>query len=1008
LSKRVEAIIALFFVSGFAGLIYESVWSHYVKLFLGHAAYSQTLVLVVFIGGLALGSWLCARRANMGNPLRVYALVEGVIGIIALVFHPIFLAATDWGYQTLLPAACHQESAFCAAQWGLSALLLAPQSVLLGMTFPLVTSAVLRADRERPGLHISTLYFVNSMGAVLGVLCSAFLLIPSVGLPGTLATAGAMNLVIAVVAFFLSREKPAPLAAVAAPAGAAVDSGDSRLVATLLAIACLTGLSSFIYEISWIRMLSLVLGASTQSFELMLASFILGLAIGGWWIRSRIDRLGDSVRFLALVQVAMGIAAVATVPLYNGSFDLMAWLLSALARNDAGFVLFSVSSTLISLAVMLPATICAGMTLPLITYRLLRSREGERSLGLVYAFNTLGSIIGVIVAVHLLLRPLGLHGTLVVGAAVDVALGSWLYWSVRTRTATFSSLRPAVIGIVAFVIVAAVFDVDTRRSASGVFRTGAARISSDAVIPYHRDGKTATVDVIEDGSRVAIRTNGKPDASMSLSPAVPPSGDEVTMLLLGALPLGHRPDAKTAAVIGFGSGMSTTVLLGSPRLERLDTVEIEPAMVEGAQHFRPAVDAAYVDPRSHIVIDDAKSYFARGGAHYDIIVSEPSNPWVSGVASLFSEEFYKRLSYSLNDGGVLCQWLHTYEMDETTIATIFEAVSRTFPNFRVYTSIDSDVVLIARKGGPVGTFDESVLQLPKIRPMAARLGLATPGAVLRRSLGSSTAVLGLFRNAGGRANSDYYPIVDQRASKTRFTRAQVSSLVDLQSSPLPLLEMLDGTMHRVEQPVLTGMQADTDFGAYEGWLVHDTLIGESRPFNGMARVGNALRDARIVEAWARTCPSTYKFPEILPSLGAVANSMNARIGRDAASQAWNVVTQSNCAKALAPVGHEWVGLFASVAQRDAEGMSQHGHAVLAASRGSKNGLTEYAFLAALAGDICLGRREDSEKLFMEGPANWINPKDRSAELRYLYAIAHAPPQAAPVAGRCVTVGPGAG
>jgi spermidine synthase len=1003
LSKRVESIFALFFVSGFAGLIYESVWSHYVKLFLGHAAYSQTLVLVVFIGGLALGSWLCARRARMGNPLRVYAIVEATIGVIALVFHPIFLAATEWGYQTLLPAACHQESAFCAAQWGLAALLLAPQSVLLGMTFPLVSSAVLRTDTKSPGHHIATLYFVNSMGAVLGVLCSAFILIPVVGLPGTLATAGVFNLVIGTVAFIFSRERPAPLEAAPAPISNAADRDDRRLVATLLAVACLTGLSSFIYEISWIRMLSLVLGASTQSFELMLASFILGLALGGWWIRSRIDKLGDSVRFLARVQVAMGIAAVATVPLYNGSFDIMAWLLSALARNDAGFVLFSVASTLISLAVMLPATVCAGMTLPLITYRLLRSREGERSLGLVYAFNTLGSIIGVIVAVHLLLRPLGLHGTLVAGAIIDVVLGAWLYWSVRTRGAPPWGLRNAMIAVAAFVVIAAVFDVDTHRSASGVFRTGAARISPDARIPYHKDGKTATVDVVEDGSRLAIRTNGKPDASMSISASVPPSGDEVTMLLLGALPLGHRPGAKTAAVIGFGSGMSTTVLLGSPTLERLDTIEIEPAMVEGAKLFRPAVEAAFSDPRSHIVIDDAKSYFARGGARYDIVVSEPSNPWVSGVASLFSEEFYQRLSHSLNDGGVLCQWLHTYEMDDATIATIFEAVSRTFPNFRVYTSIDSDVILIARKGGPVGDFDESVMQLPKIRAMAQRVGLDQPGAVLRRSMGSSAAVLALFRNAGGRANSDYFPTVDQRASKTRFTRAQVVSLMELQSSPLPLLEMLDGTQHPANRPVTGGMQADADFGAYEAWLVRDTVLGNSRPYNGLPRVGNALREARIVEAWVRTCPPTYKFPEVLPSLGAIATSMNARIAKDSATQVWAEIEKSPCAKALDPAAHEWVALFSAVAQRDAAGMSQHGRAILNSTRGARNVLTEYAFLAAVAGDVCLGRNEASEELFSEGPSNWINPRDHSAELRYLYSISHGPAPKARVAGRCVTV-----
>ncbi|MFZ3323180.1 MAG: fused MFS/spermidine synthase [Usitatibacter sp.] len=1003
MNKRADSVITLFFVSGFAGLIYESVWSHYVKLFLGHAAYAQTLVLVVFIGGLALGSWLCARRASMGNPLRVYAIVEAAIGVIALVFHPIFLASTEWGYATLLPAACSAESSFCAAQWGLSALLLAPQSVLLGMTFPLVTSAVLRADPQMPGHHISTLYFVNSMGAVLGVLCSAFVLIPAVGLPGTLATAGTMNLAIAAVAFMLSRHKTAPLAAISAPAGEVSLGSESRLTAILLAVACLTGLSSFIYEISWIRMLSLVLGASTHSFELMLASFIAGLAAGGWWIRSRIDRLGDPVRFLALVQVVMGIAAVATVPLYNASFDLMAWLLGAVERNDSGFILFSMASTFIALVVMLPATICAGMTLPLITYRLLRSREGERSLGLVYAVNTLGSIVGVIVAVHLLLRPLGLHGTLVVGAAIDVALGAWLFTGARGRASLKAGLKPALIAVTAFVLVAAFFGVDMRRSSSGVFRSGAARIAPGTTIAFHKDGKTATVDVLDDGNWRSIRTNGKPDASIVMTQQAPASSDEVTMFLLGALPLGHKPDAKTAAVIGFGSGMSTTVLLGSPNLKVVDTVEIEPAMVEGAKLFRPLVEAAYTDPRSHIVVDDAKSYFARGGARYDIIVSEPSNPWVSGVASLFSEEFYARLSHSLNEGGVLCQWLHTYEMDDATIATIFEAVAKTFPDFLVYTSIDSDLILVARKGGAVGPFDERVLQWPALKPRAARLGLDQPGAVLRRPMGSAAAVLGLFRNAGGVANSDFYPIVDQRASKTRFTRAQATSLTELHNSPLPLLEMLDGSFHPSQWPVLDGMRAAVDFEAYEAWLVHDELLGNPRPPTAQVRLGTALLDARIVDAWARSCPSSYRFEEVLPSLMGVAIKMNARLAPDKAMEAWTRIVQSPCAKAVSPAGREWIDLFVATAERDPEAMARHGHAVLEAARGIKNGLTEYAFLAAVAGNVCLGRSAEAEKLFSDGPANWIVPEQRSAELRYLYAIAHDPPSKTPIKGRCVTV-----
>src|SRR3954464_7247176 len=197
--RPTDTVLALFFISGFCGLIYESVWAHYVKLMLGHAAYAQTLVLVVFIGGLALGSWLCARVAErVRNPLMAYAIIEGAIGLFALVFHNLFLRAMEWSFDSVLPGACEQASTFCAPQWALAAALLLPQSILLGMTFPLVSSAVLRMDSSNPGHDISALYFLNSLGAVMGVLASAFLLIPAVGLPGTLMSAGVANVVIAV------------------------------------------------------------------------------------------------------------------------------------------------------------------------------------------------------------------------------------------------------------------------------------------------------------------------------------------------------------------------------------------------------------------------------------------------------------------------------------------------------------------------------------------------------------------------------------------------------------------------------------------------------------------------------------------------------------------------------------------------------------------------------------------------------------------------------------------
>jgi predicted membrane-bound spermidine synthase len=418
----------LFTVSGFAGLIYESIWTHYLKLFLGHAAYAQSLVLVVFMGGMAAGAAWCARLSRrLANPLLVYAVVEAIIGAFALAFHPAFVATTDWAYASALPALEH-EAAALAAKLVLACLLILPQSVLLGMTFPLMSAGLVRAHPAAPGESVAMLYFTNSLGAAAGVLASGFLLIAWVGLPGTLRVAGALNLFLAFAVWLLARPLPV-LGKVSA------QTEGSRL---LLAVAFFTGLASFIYEIAWIRMLSLVLGASTHSFELMLSCFILGLALGGLAVRRRVDRSASPERLLAWVQLAMGLAALATLPVYDFTFGLMEALMKGLARTATGYVLFNVSGQAIAALVMLPAAFCAGMTLPLITAALLRKGAGEAAIGRVYAANTLGAIAGVLVAVHLGLPLIGLKGTLIAGCAIDIALGVLLLRTSRVAAWRFA------------------------------------------------------------------------------------------------------------------------------------------------------------------------------------------------------------------------------------------------------------------------------------------------------------------------------------------------------------------------------------------------------------------------------------------------------------------------------------------------------------------------------------------------------------------------------------------
>src|SRR4051794_13835734 len=591
------AIYLLFTASGFAGLIYESIWTNYLKLFLGHAAYAQSLVLVVFMGGMAAGAAWCGKRsAGMANPLMAYAAVEALVGVAALVFHVLFAASTDWSYETLLPM-LGNEWLVLGAKLGVSCLIILPQSVLLGATFPLMSAGLVRAAPRAAGESLAMLYFTNSLGAAAGVLTSGFVLVAAYGLPGTLRFAGVMNLAIAAAVFLLAR----PLHDQPVPAQRAV----ARGVPLLLAVAFFTGLASFVYEVSWIRMLSLVLGASTHSFELMLAAFIFGLALGGLAVRRRIDAAREPVRLLAWVQIAMGLAALASLPLYDYTFSLMEALMHALARSDLGYRLFSVSGALIAGLIMLPASFCAGMTLPLITAALLRRGRGEAAIGQVYAANTLGAIAGVLVTVHIGLPLLGLKGSLIAGAALDVALGLVLLRFLGVRFAITAAA--CAIGFVAIALGA---KLDAKKMTAGVYRHGDLSASRDAQVLFNQDGKTATVHLVKYDEATSLRTNGKSDGSINLDASGERGSDEITMVLTGALPLALKPEAKSVAVIGIGTGLTMHTVLQSLDIERVDTIEIEPAMAEAARGFAPRNSGAFADPRGTIVIDDAKGFFS--------------------------------------------------------------------------------------------------------------------------------------------------------------------------------------------------------------------------------------------------------------------------------------------------------------------------------------------------------------------------------------------------------------
>ncbi|HEX6592850.1 MAG TPA: fused MFS/spermidine synthase, partial [Moraxellaceae bacterium] len=775
-------LFALFALSGFSGLIYESIWSHYLKLFLGHAAYAQNLVLAIYMGGMAVGAWLASRwLARLQSPLLAYVVVEILLGLSGLFFHPLFVQATAFLLDVLLPGV-DSAGASEVLRWLMAMLLILPQTLLLGATFPLMSAGVLRAFPALPGSSISLLYFSNSLGAVAGVLLSGFVLIGAVGLPGTLLSAALANFLLALAVTLVARRL-----VLQPPAAAAARASIAPYLRPLLLVALVTGLSSFIYEVAWIRMLVLVLGASTHAFELMLSAFILGLALGGLWIRHRIDRFEVPERALGIVQLLMGGCALATVLGYNSLFDFMQWIMSALQRNDAGYALFNLSSHVIALLVMLPTTFMAGMTLPLITYVLFSRGSGESAIGKVYAFNTLGAIAGVLLTVHLLMPFLGLKNTLMAGALIDVVLG--VYLLARTRTAMRVQRLVIVLSLLVFLGVGLGSHFDIKRMVSGVYRHGVGTLPAVNMV-FHRDGHTASIDVYDtlraSGLVRTISTNGKPDAAASLVARASVASDEPTMVLLGSLPYLFRPELRNAAVIGMGSGISANVLLAHPGIATVDVIEIEAAMVQGARYFGERSARVFSDRRSHIHIDDAKSYFSSHQSRYDAIVSEPSNPWVSGVSSLFTDEFYARISRHLTDEGLLVQWFHIYESNPDIVSSIMKAMSPHFSDYALYVANTSDIVVVAVKQGRLPAPRADALLHPAVAAEFARVGWSTVADVENLRIGEKRWLEAFFAQSRAPANSQYFPYVDQHAVAARFKEQSFEDLVALRESPLPL------------------------------------------------------------------------------------------------------------------------------------------------------------------------------------------------------------------------------
>ena len=773
------------------------------------------------------------------------------IGILGITFHTLFKQSTALSFDVVIPM-LDSGSMVEIYKWIICSILILPQTILLGMTFPNMANAAIRRYPKSSGQLIGILYFSNSAGAALGALISAFILIRHFGLPGSMLAAGIINILIAICAYLLSSEpEPASMTQDKKSHTSSILTSTPKL---LLWSAAITGAASFIYEVTWIRMLSMIIGSAFHSFEIMLSAFIAGLALGGLWMRFRIKHIQNKTQYLAFVQLLMGLLAIVSLYLYNHAFELMSFLLQALQRNEEGYLFYNLGSHVIAFFIMLPATTLAGMTLPLITSSLIDKGRGEKSIGQVYASNTLGAIAGVLFAVHIGFTTLGIKGLIITGGFLDIAIGWLLLSSVafrgRKRRKSFAMALMVSILSLGFSVIS---KPDTAYMASSVFRGGKLDQPDNSSI-FHSDGKTSTISVTRSTAGLHfIATNGKTDASISMGKSGIPSLDEYTMTMLGALPILLRPDARQVANIGLGSGLTSDVLLGSPVIQNLDTIEIEKQMLEGAHLFQPRVSRIFNDPRSNIIIDDARTFFSRNQTTYDIIVSEPSNPWVSGVASLFTTEFYQDIRKHLNHNGLFVQWIHGYELNNQLLASVINSFSPYFSDYTIYAGAASDLIIVLTKNGAVPTLPDQLPQYNGLKDSLNAIGFTGTKDIAPLHIANKSVIDAVTNMYGAVVNSDYFPILQIHAPKQMYMKNQAHMMLDIAKSPIPINSFLNPTA-----PEKTGLPID-----------HEFLIGNKKRFDALAIIDVLSNSENKLSA------SSTSMVERLNNLSAIFNECRA-------------------------------------------------------------------------------------------------------------------------------------
>ena len=679
-----------FFLSGFAALLYETVWLRQFAILLGTTEQSLAIVLSSYMGGLAIGAVAAAKWAHrIRRPLLVYGILEFGIAIAALLI-PFELSLVEslqsslfGSYQELPSAGGFVQGAFT---FGSVMALIAIPTSLMGATLPLLSSHTVDSD-EHLGSRIGALYSINTFGAVAGTLVAAFFCLPNFGLSRTTWMGAAINIVVfALVAWIVSRDSSSDQSHEANPTVVSSEPTARRIDKNIegwcprnrwiLALIFVSGAISFCYEIVFTRMMGHYLGGSVYSFSTMLAGFLLGIAAGG-----AIAARYSNKRHIALVGFVFAQCLTATFALvaFRSLDRSIEMLMSNGSIGSGGYV-----SVMMSIGILLPMATSIGATFPF-AIRIFSHdyHDAGSSSGIVYSVNVVGGIIGSLLTGVFLMPWLQYHGTVV--AAVIGNLGLAVAAVMFIGTQRLHLAWPAV----AMCILALFFP----RLPENVLRSTpleSSKIRGEML--FNHVGKSATVSVFYNEGFLSFVTNGLPEARL-----LPPQSGMDSRLdggWLTALPPLLNPQCESMLVIGLGGGVAVQDV--APSVKSIDVIELEPAVVEANQRVATLrTKDPLSDPRVSIVLNDGRNALSRTQEKFDAIVSQPSHPWTAGASHLYTHEFAMAVRKRLNSRGIFLQWISSEFVDPELVASMAATLADVFPHVRMYCPFAGTFLFVA-------------------------------------------------------------------------------------------------------------------------------------------------------------------------------------------------------------------------------------------------------------------------------------------------------------------------